>query len=125
MRVVSRPGLERYAGPTTRQLVVARWLPVFVPLLLYGMYRAGIHYSGIFFLLIAAVLLMSARAWLATGAGLGILMFLQFLSATLATLLLAANFFSPESWLFYSAATILMMSYVSFAFNLLGSYLPR
>lgn len=125
MRIVSRPGLERFAGPTPRQLLIARWIPLIVPVVFQGIDRLGIHLPGLFFLVTAAALLLSARTWLETGSGLSILVFVQLLAAGAATLLLLANFFSPASWLFYSSATALMMGYTAWVFNVIGSLLPR
>ena len=124
-RFVNRPGLERLAGPTTRQLVVARWLPLLVPLALKALDMAGLHQPDVFILIVAAVLLQSARVFVATGLGLGLLVFLQLLAGLAATLVLVANLLSPEDWLRFSANTALLMGYVSFIFNLIGSYLPR
>lgn len=125
MRIVSRPGLERFAGPTPRQLLVARWIPLIVPVVLQGVDRLGVNLPGLFFLFAAAALLLSARTWVETGSGLGILVFVQLLASGAATLILLANFFSPQSWLFYSSATALMMGYIAWVFNVVGSFLPR
>jgi hypothetical protein len=125
IRIVSRPGLGAYAGPSARDLFVARWLPALVPLLLYGVHRLAGRYEAFFYFLTAVALLQGARTWLRVGAGLGILVPVQLLGAVVATALLGFNTLSPEVWLFYSGATALMMGYVSYFFNLVGSYLPR
>ena len=124
-RIVSRPGLDKYAGPPPRELVKARWLPIFVPLALQIATVAGIHRPDLFFLVTAIVLLMSARAFRETGTGLGLLVMLQLFAAGLTTVLLLFNLFSPQDWLRFSGSTGLLMGYVSFVFNLVGSYLPR
>jgi hypothetical protein len=125
MRIVSRPGLNRFAGPSARELLIARWIPVIVPLALYGLHRAGLHLPEQYYLITGASLFLSARTWMTIGSGLGILVLIQVLAAGFATLLLAANFLDPAQWLFYCAATALMMGYVAWFFNLLGSLLPR
>jgi hypothetical protein len=125
MRVVSRPGLDRFAGPSARDLLVARWIPVIVPLVLYALHRVGLRFPDLFYLLTAIALLLSARTWMRIGSGLGILVLVQLLAGGIATLLLVGNSFEPASWFIYSAATALMMGYVAWFFNVLGSLLPR
>ncbi len=124
-RIVSRPGLDKFAGPPARRLVVARWLPIFVPLGFQALYLAGLHFSPLYFFIVAIVLWMSARAWADVGMGLGLLVLLQLLGGGTAMVLLGINLLSAQSWLTYCANTALMMGYVSFFFNLLASYLPR
>jgi hypothetical protein len=106
-------------------LLVARWVPLIVPLAGYGLDRAGLHYSPVYFLLTAGSLLLSARTWMEIGSGLGILVPVQLLAGATATVLLAGNFLDPTAWLFYASATALMTGYVAWFFNLLGSLLPR
>lgn len=125
MRVVSRPGLDRFAGPSARQLFMARWVPLLVPLFLQVVYLLGLHLSWLFYLITAIALFQSARTWLAIGSGLGLLVLLQLLAGGGATLLLGLNFLSPQEWLVYSAATALLTGYIAWFFNVLGSLLPR
>jgi hypothetical protein len=124
MRVVARPGLSKYAGPTTRQLIVARVLPAVVPLVFQGMSLAGLHSTRLYYFITAALLLWSARTFVETGIGLGMLMLIQMFAALLATGLLAAYLLSTSDWLWYSALTLLMVGYVSWLFNVIGSFLP-
>lgn len=125
MRIVARPGLASYAGPTSRQLVLARWVPVVAPLVFQILTVAGLHFSPLYYFLSAFALLLSARNFLETGIGLGILMLIQLGAAFLATGLLGLYALSSDDWMRFSGNTLLMMGYVSFLFNLIGSYLPR
>lgn len=125
LRIVARPGLSAFAGPTRWQLIVARLLPVAVPLLFQGMSLAGLHYTAIYYFLTAAFLLFSARTFLEAGNGLGILAPIQLFAALLATGVLATFLLSGDDWMKYSGITLLMMGYVSYAFNVIGSFLPR
>ncbi|MEP7324417.1 MAG: hypothetical protein ABI836_00585 [Gemmatimonadota bacterium] len=124
-RIIARKGIDKYAGPTTRQLVVARLLPVAGPLLFQVLTLAGVHPVKLYYFLAAALLLWSARTFMETGIGLGMLMLIQVFAALLATALLAAYLLSTSDWLWYSGITLLMMGYVSYVFNVIGSYLPR
>lgn len=125
LKVVARPGLSRYAGPTRRQLIVSRVLPVAVPLVFKALDVAGLHYTSVFYFLAALLLLLSARAFLQTGTGLGILVLIQLFASVLATAVLAVYVASGDDWLKYSGITLLMMGFVSYVFNVLGSFLPR
>lgn len=125
MKIVKRPGLSQFAGPTRRQLIVSRLLPVAVPLAFKGLDLAGLHSPPIYYFLTAFVLLLSARSFLEAGSGLGILVPLQLFAALLATGVFALFALSGDDWAKYSGMTLLMMGYVSFVFNLAGSYLPR
>lgn len=125
MRIIARPGLSKFAGPTTRQLVVARLLPVLVPLIFQGLSHGGIHSTRVYYFLTAALLLWSARTFSETGIGLGILVLIQLFAGLLATGVLAAYLLSTSAWLWYSGITLLIMGYVSYVFNVIGSFLPR
>ena len=125
LRVVARKGLSAYAGPTTWQLIVARVLPVAAPLVFQGLTFAGLHSTKVYYFVAAALLLWSARTFLETGAGLGMLMLIQVFAGLLATGVLTAYLFSTSDWLWYSGITLLMMGYVSYVFNVIGSFLPR
>jgi hypothetical protein len=125
VRIISRPGLEQFAGPTPRQLVVARWLPLFFPLVFQLFSLLGLHFSPVYFLIVSVVLWLSARKWSEIGSGLGLLVLLQLIAGGLATVLSTFNVLDPQPWLRYCTNTALMMGYVSFFFNLLSSYLPR
>jgi len=125
VKIIARPGLSKYAGPTTRQLIVARLLPVAAPLVFLGLSRAGLHSTPIFYFLTAALPLWSARTFRETGIGLGILMLLQLFAGLLATGVFAGFLLSNSAWLWYSGITLRMMGYVSYLFNVIGSFLPR
>jgi hypothetical protein len=125
MRIVARPGLSTYAGPTGRQLFIARLVPLLAPLVFQVLSVAGLHLSPLFYFLSALALLLSARNFMETGIGLGILMPIQLFAGLLATALLGMYTLSHHDWLRHSGNTVLMMGYVSFLFNLIGSYLPR
>jgi len=96
-----------------------------VPLGLEIIYRLAPSLAPLLMLITGLVLLASARVFLETGLGLGLLVLLQLLGSLIATGLLGSNLLSAHDWLRYSANTALMMGYVSFFFNLLGSYLPQ
>ncbi|MEO8201312.1 MAG: hypothetical protein ABI679_12370, partial [Gemmatimonadota bacterium] len=102
-RIVSRPGLEKIVGPPKRQLVIARWLPIFVPLGFQALSLARLHFTPIYFFITAVTLWLSARAWSELGMGLGLLVLLQLLGGGTAMFLLGFNLLSPQSWLTYSA----------------------
>lgn len=125
MRIVSRPGQSAFAGAGARQLLVARWVPLIVPLLLHLLRLTGLPLAALGPLLTAFALFLSARTFNATGSGLGMLVPIQVVAAGVATLLLIGNFLEPTAWLFYCALTALMMGYVAWFFNMVGSLLPR
>ena len=125
IRIVSRPGQSEFAGPAARQLLVARWVPLIVPLLLHLVRLAGLPVSALTYFLTAFTLFLSARTFQTIGSGLGMLVPIQVAAAGLATLLLIGNFLEPTPWLFYCAVTALMMGYVAWFFNMIGSLLPR
>lgn len=125
MRVIARKGVDKYAGPTARQLIVARVLPVVVPLVFQVMSLAGLHSIRVYYFITAALLLWSARTFMETGIGLGMLMLIQAFAGLLATAVLGAYLLSTSEWLWYSGITLLMMGYVAYVFNVIGSFLPR
>lgn len=126
MRIIARKGLDKFAGPTTWQLIVARLLPIAAPLAFQVMTVAGLHSVKIYYFITAALLLWSARTFLETGIGLGMLMLIQMFAGLLATGVLAAFLVAKNGdWLWYSGITLLMMGYVSYVFNVIGSFLPR
>lgn len=124
-RIVHRPGLARYAGPSSRQLLVARWLPILVPLFCQGLWTAGLHLAPVYFFLAAVLLALSGRALMVHGLALGLLGWLQLTAALLAAGLLGAYLMSPDEWLRHSGDTLLLVGYTSFGFNFVASYLPR
>ncbi len=124
-RIVSRPGLNQFAGPSRNQLIVARWLPLFTPLIFQLLNLLGLHLSPVYFFIVGFVLWLSARKYAEIGSGLGLLVLLQLIGGGVAALLLGFNLLDSQTWLRYCANTALMMGYVSFFFNLLASYLPR
>jgi hypothetical protein len=125
IRVTARSGIATYAGPSSRQLLVARGLPLLAPLAFKILAVAGLHFSPLYYFLTSLALFQSARTFRDTGIGLGILTLVQLVAAFLATVLLGIYVLSSESWLRLTGTTFLMMGYVSFLFNLIGSYLPR
>ena len=112
--------------PAERQVPLARWLPLALPVLLHLLQRfTPLRSPSASYVAVSLALVFSGRVFRRTGRGLGFLSGFQFGAGLVATVFFAANLIEAETWRTHSGVPALMSAYASYLCNLIGSYLPR